>query len=113
MLGGGIQGFLPTKNGRVVCGCFHLKLNPDAPAEILVGTGPQREKTAHTAVLQRTPFPIFLKKEVGEWECVGEYLATRYLNRDHKLLESEERAKRADVAGILYMEKVTDPQPQS
>ncbi len=109
MVGGGIQSFLPTKNGRVVCGCFLLDLNPAAPAEVLVGIGPRREATAHTAVLQQTPFPIFLKREAGDWEYVGKYRAVRYLHREHALLEAEERVKRADVAGILYMEPALEP----
>jgi hypothetical protein len=106
MLGGGVQAFLPTKNGRVVCGCFKLDLNPDAPSEVLVGFGPQRETSARTAVLQQTPFPIFLKREVDAWEYVGIYRAVRYLTRGHDLLKEEERAKREDVAGILYMESI-------
>jgi hypothetical protein len=105
MVGGGVQSFLPTKNGRVVCGCFLLKLNPDAPAEVLVGVGPQRENTAKVAVLQLTSIPVFLKGDVGEWEYIGRYRAYRYLERAHKLLADEERAKREDVAGILYMRK--------
>jgi hypothetical protein len=104
MLGGGVQAFLPTKNGRVVCGCFKLDLNPDAPKEVLVGEGPQRVRSAEIAVLQRTPFPIFLKRDVDEWEYVGDYRAVRYLDRGHKLLEAEERSKREGIAGILYME---------
>ena len=106
MLGGGVQAFLPTKNGRVVCGCFKLDLNPDAPEEVLVGLGPQREASARTAVLQRTPFPVFLKRDVDVWHYVGDYCAMRYLDRGHKLLEAEARAKREDVAGILYLQAV-------
>ena len=109
MIGGGVQAFLPTKNGRVVCGCFKLDQNPKAPEEVLVAVGPQREASARTAVLQQTPFPIFVKREVGEWECVGDYRAVRYLHSGHALLESEERAKREDVAGILYMERIENP----
>jgi hypothetical protein len=109
MLGGAVQAFLPTKNGRVVCGCFKLEANPDAPEEVLVGIGPQREASARTSVLQQTPIPIFLKGVEGEWLYVGKYQATRYLNRDHDLLVKEERAKRADVAGILYMKKAEEP----
>ena len=103
IVGGGVQAFLPTKNGRVVCGCFKLDANPNAPDEVLVGPGPQRENSARTVVLQQTAIPIFLKREVGEWEYVGNYRATRYLDHEHALLAEEARARRDDVAGILYM----------
>jgi hypothetical protein len=106
MLGGGVQAFLPTKNGRVVCGCFKLDQNPDAPKEVLVGVGATRETKARTVVLQQTPIPVFLKREEGEWEYVGIYRATRYLHRGHALLADEARAKPEDVAGILYFEGV-------
>ncbi len=107
-MGGGVQAFLPTKNGQVVCGCFKLKANPDAPAEVLVSAGPQRESSAKTAVLQQTPFPVFVQKDSGEWEYVGNYRATRYLHKDHRFLEEEPRAKKEGVAGILYMERTAD-----
>ena len=108
MVGGGIQSFLPTKNGKVVCGCFSPDLHPDAPEEVVVAVGPQREQTAVTAVLQLTSFPIFLKRDSGLWECMGDYRGTRYLQRGHKLLEAEARVKSEKVAGILYMARV-DP----
>ncbi len=110
MLGGGVQAFLPMKNARVTCGCFKLDVNPHAPEEVLVGTGPQREASARTAVLQQTPFPVFLKREVGEWEYVGFYRATRYLDQAHHLLADEERTKRDGIAGILYLEPVATPE---
>jgi hypothetical protein len=109
MVGGGVQSFLPTKNGRVVCGCFLLKQNPDAPTEVLVGAGPQRERTAVTAVLQLTPFPVFVKRDVGEWEHIGFWRATRYLDREHKSLVADPRVQVDGAAGILYMESVETP----
>jgi hypothetical protein len=105
IVGGGVQSFLPTKNGYVVCGCFKLDQNPDAPNEVLVGVGPQREGTARLIVLQQTPIPIFLKREIGEWEYVGKYMGTRYLDREHRFLADEERTKKPGIAGILYMHK--------
>lgn len=107
IVGGGVQSILPTKNGRVVCGCFKLDTNPDAPEEVLVAAGPQRENSARTVVLQQTTIPVFVKGEVGEWEYKGLYRATRYLHNEHPLLADEARAKRPDVAGILYMAKET------
>ena len=38
--GGGLQTYLPTVDGRVVCGCFRTDVNPGAPEVILPGTGP-------------------------------------------------------------------------
>lgn len=109
MMGGGVQAFLPMKGSRVVCGCFRLDQNPDAPAEVLVGTGPKRELSAKAAVIQQTAIPIFLKREVGEWEFIGHYKPKRYLDRGHALLAEEARAKREDVAGILYLEPSEKP----
>ena len=113
LLGGGAQSFLPMKNGRVVCGCFRLDTNPDAPKEILVGVGEQRVRSAQVTKLQDSAIPIFLKRQSDEWEYVGMYKATRYLDKAHHLLEAEERAKRTDVAGILYMEPFEGEQEEA
>ena len=104
MVGGGVQALLPMRGSRVVCGCFKLDASPDAPNEVLVAPGPRREMSAKAAVIQQTAIPIFLKKEVGEFEYIGKYKPRRYLDRDHALLAEEPRAKREDVAGILYLE---------
>lgn len=106
MLGGGVQALLPTKNARVVCGCFKMDQNPNAPEEVLVNEGPQREASARTAVLQQTPFPVFVKREAQDWEYVGVYQAKRYLHSAHAFLAEDERAKVEGVAGILFLEKV-------
>ena len=108
MFGGGVQSFLPTKNGRVVCGCFRMDLNPEAPQEILVGVGVQRVKNAHLVVLQKTSVPVFIKKEAEDWEYMGRFRATRYLTKEHKLLVDEQRTKDESIAGILYMELEPD-----
>jgi hypothetical protein len=106
IVGGGLQSFLPTKNGQVVCGCFQLAVNPDAPREVLVGAGPLRERVATWTVLQENPIPVFVKREVGEWEYMGRWRGVRYLDGTHKSLVEEERTKRKGIAGILYMEPV-------
>ena len=109
ILGGGVQSFLPTKNGRVICGCFRLDLNPDAPREILVGVGEQRVRNAQTLKLQGTSVPVFTKKVAEDWEYVGHFKATRYLEKNHPLLADEPRTKREDIAGILYLEPFEVP----
>ena len=105
MLGGGVQSFLPMKNARVMCGCFQLETNPNAPDEVLVAAGPQRENSARTAVLQLTPFPVFLRAGANDWKFMGKYRATRYLHREHRFLEGDPRLADEKLAGILSMEK--------
>lgn len=70
-VGGALQSFLPTVDGRVVAACLRLDTNPDAPAVILPGTGPGIEGAAARLVAQRVAVPTFLKREVNRWEYVG------------------------------------------
>ena len=77
-LGGGLQEFLPTKDGRVVCACIRLNQNPHAPERIWVGEGARREATAKVAVLQGTPFPVFLRRDGPNSEYLGKYRALHY-----------------------------------
>lgn len=37
LLGGGIQDYLPHKDGKVLCGCLTKDLNPDVPDVVLIG----------------------------------------------------------------------------
>lgn len=43
MLGGHYQCALPHKNGEVTAGCYDPVMNPNAPKEILVGKGRDKE----------------------------------------------------------------------
>ncbi len=100
LLGGGLQEFLPTKNGRVVCACLRTDLNPHAPETVWVGAGSRREGTARTAVLQGESFPVFLRREdvAGEdsWEYVGWHRGVHYRTPGPELPGS--------VVGVLTLE---------
>ena len=78
ILGGSKVDYLPTKDERVVCGCFTLKHNPEAPVIIIPGTGPVIEPTAKLFCGQDYPVPIFIKRRVNEWEYVGHYKAVSH-----------------------------------
>ena len=73
VLGGSDVHFLPTENGRVVCGCFTLKHNPEAPDIIIPGTGPQIEGEAQIFCTQTYAIPVFIKRQPNEWEFVGKF----------------------------------------
>lgn len=78
ILGGSEIEYLPTENKRVVCGCFTLDHNPEAPDIIIPGTGKVIEREAKLFCEQDYPVPIFLKRRPNEWEYVGHYKAGRF-----------------------------------
>lgn len=97
-LGGGLQEFLPTKDGRVVCACLRANLHPEAPERVWVAQGARREATAKVAVIQGTPFPVFLRRDGPDSEYLGKYRAVHY--RTCRDGEPE------TIAGVLTLEKV-------
>jgi hypothetical protein len=77
-LGGSEIEYLPTANKRVVCGCFTLEHNPEAPDIIIPGTGRVIEREGKLFCDQDYPVPIFIKRRVNEWEYVGDYKAVNH-----------------------------------
>jgi len=71
--GGDMQTYLPQVGSRIVCGCFNLQYNPNAPAEILVGRGPRIEMKAAKLVAQGGTLPVFLKHGTNHWQYVGNW----------------------------------------
>ena len=50
VLGGNLEQYLPTVDGRVVCACLQSKYNPEAPDVILVGDSPEWHLVKHFSV---------------------------------------------------------------
>jgi len=99
-LGGSDIEFLPTVGGRVVCGCFTLDHNPEAPDIIIPGTGPVIESASKIFCGQDYPVPIFIKRRPNEWEYVGRYKAERY-STDRAVIASHH------MGSITALSKVT------
>ncbi len=78
VLGGSDIEFLPTKVGRVVCGCFTLKHNPEAPDIVIPGNGPVIRRVTKLFCDQDWPVPIFIRRRANEWEHVGHYKVERF-----------------------------------
>lgn len=70
-VGGSIQSYLPTVQGRVVCACLKKKMNPGAPHIILVGNKPRVIQAALQLAEQSAPIPVFLKESPNSWGYVG------------------------------------------
>lgn len=89
-LGGNRIWFLPVKNNKVVCGCFTMSDNPDAPEEVLFGPGPKREETAQLVFEQGKSgqaIPIFLFRDAKKWKFVGKYRCVG-LSQDSNLIRA-------------------------
>lgn len=113
VLGGNPQQFLPMCGGKVVCGCFRRDLNPGAPTKVLVGFGPQRERSARYLVLQQTAIPVFIKEQnrsdPQSWRYIGKFRAIRYQDEGPELVKEANAAGIEPIAGILYMEVAASP----
>ncbi len=78
VLGGSEIEYLPTEKDRVVCGCFTINHNPEAPNIVIPGTGKVIEREAKIFCEQDYPIPVFIKHRPNEWEYVGHYKADRF-----------------------------------
>ena len=111
MLGGSRIAYLPHKDGQVLCGCFDpsARFNPGAPEEVIFGQGaPEVGRMAEMINQQNTAIPVFLRRLVGRWEYVGDYLCVG-LSRDPKVLTEKRKQfpnRQNGVAGVLYFKKV-------
>jgi hypothetical protein len=77
-LGGSEIEYLPTEDSRVLCGCFTLEHNPEAPDIVIPGTGKVIQREAKLFCEQDYPVPIFIKRRVNEWEYIGDYKAVNH-----------------------------------
>jgi hypothetical protein len=106
-LGGNTEEYLPTKDGRVVCGAFRTEdANPEAPMVILPGFGPKIEKAAELFASQATGIPIFLKRGTNRWQYVGDFRVKRLSRDPSEVAKHSARANReADVSCVLFLER--------
>ena len=109
VLGGEPQSYLPQRGGRIVCGRFSLKMNPDAPKTILVGDLPQVRRKAELVAEQKEPIPVFIKEQAARavWRYHGLMCCVSF-NTDSTLCDNKaEQAGRADrLAGVLAFEDI-------
>jgi hypothetical protein len=103
LLGGDLQSYLPHVNKRVVCGCFDISANPNAPEEVLVGEGENVVKYAKVLAQQTEPIPVFLKQSANEWKYIGNYSVVSYSENLEEVAAKASAAGRSDVVGVLYL----------
>jgi hypothetical protein len=111
-LGGSVEEYLPTKNGRVVCGAFLPEHNPDAPMIVLAGKGPKIRKAAEQFARQSEPVPVFLKREANHWQYVGRFRVHRASTDPAEIAKHEKRANRYHtISMVLFLERAPESNP--
>ena len=95
-LGGNQEFFLPHVHGRVVCGCFTRALHPQAPAIVLPGHGPERERWTTVFCAQWEYVPIFMKQANNAWQYVGNFTVEAWSDDPILLAIHTIRARRQD-----------------
>lgn len=103
ILGGSTIAFLPMVDGMVVAGCFRRDWNFRAPEIIFIGIGPIRESSAEQFVNQGNFVPVFIKRDVNEWEYIGKYKAVNINNDPTEIRKVTGRIE--GIGGLLYLEK--------
>ncbi len=104
-LGGSIQSYLPTFDGKVVCACLSEALNPRAPEVVLVGSGKDVVGTAEVLGNQTDPIPVFMKEGVNSWRYEGMYVSGGFKTDATTIQKESVNSGRENLAGILYLNK--------
>ncbi|MCS3616706.1 hypothetical protein, partial [Salinibacter ruber] len=93
---------------KVLCARLTPGDNPDAPHTILIGSGPDREKSGRLLAEQDVPVPVFLKEDTGEWRHVGLFESVGDTTDPDRLEEYSNKAEQRDrpVAQLVFLKAV-------
>lgn len=105
-VGGELQSYLPEKHGKIVCGCFKMSGNPQAPREILPGDPPIVMRKARKLCEQSDPIPVFIKRKVNKWEYVGDFVAEDCSEDRTLLMKKNKESNRKNVSLVVYLKRV-------
>ncbi|MFI5398928.1 MAG: HNH endonuclease [Candidatus Binatia bacterium] len=104
-LGGDLQGFLPHKDGNVVCICLDPAKNPSAPPKVPVGLGRTRLRYARRFFEQRSAVPLFIKLGRNYWEYRGNYRCVRHITDSRAVRRLADPDGRRDARAIIYIQR--------
>ena len=102
-LGGGVQDYLPHVGGRITYGAFSLDLNPQAPAVVLPGDGPEIVKCSRVFAEQTEAIPVFIKKRSNEWTYMGEYRCSELIEGAKVIASYAQKTGRKDISMVLKL----------
>jgi hypothetical protein len=106
LLGGEEVIYLPSKNGKIVAGCFDPRANLDAPEAVVVGDAPKVVSRARALGETKAEIPTFLKRGSSRWEYIGIYRCVSFSESKKDIAPYAEL--RPDAVGVLYFEEIPD-----
>lgn len=104
-IGGGVQDFLPHKDGIIVCACVTPEMNPHLPEVILVGEGVQVPRWAKVFAEQKEYIPLFVKRSPSKWEYLGNFRVKSISDDAKEIARHKTYSGRTDVVLVLYLER--------
>lgn len=93
--------------GKVLCACFRLDYNPDAPDIVLPGTDPFIARQALEFCKQQHFVPVFVKGGDFGWEYCGRYRVEALTRNEVEINIHEQRAanREGTVSMVLFLQK--------
>lgn len=104
-----MQSYLPHRDGRIVCGCFTLRKNRRAPAEIDIGQGLEALRSARELLSTGVTIPVFVKRASTSWIFRG-YFRAIGLSEEEADIRGPDR--RPDAAAVIFLEQVHADSPE-
>lgn len=109
LIGGQIQGYMGTRNKKVIGVYLELNSNPNAPREILCGTGIDIAKHGLWLSQQDEPVPIFVKRKANEWVYQGLFSVESTIVDGSTLEKIRKQAGRKyQLSRAIYLSEVSE-----
>jgi len=106
LLGGDKSSYLPQRNKKIVCGCFSLEKNPQAPEIVLVEDKTKVIEKAKLLLAQDEAIPVFVKRFSSHWVYQGYFIVREYSDNKLEIEEMKKVSLRNNIIGVLHLEKV-------
>lgn len=101
-LAGG-DSYIRTLHNEVKGIAITIKMNPEAPEVIVVGTGPRIKSNARLLLKTNKYVPVYLKQAANQWRFLGNFIATAYATDDETIEKHRNNRARDKVDGILFL----------
>ncbi len=98
------------RDGHVVGFALNRWQNPQAPGEILVGPGTERERYAEIFISEHPAVPVLIRERETDdvWQCVGYFKLDR---TSEAAAEKNKRVKPFDIPAIYKILFLAEVQP--